>query len=94
MKLNEAIEILKNEIENPNIGLPEDIFYFLSTIIPMINVDLLIKNEKNQILLSWRDDKYCNTGWHIPGSIIRFKESITERVIKTVQTSFVITHFL
>jgi colanic acid biosynthesis protein WcaH len=30
--------------------------------------------------LTWRDDGYCNPGWHIPGGIIRFKETIATRI--------------
>jgi colanic acid biosynthesis protein WcaH len=31
-------------------------------------------------LLSWRDDPHSGKGWHIPGGIIRFKETIEERI--------------
>ena len=33
----------------------------------------------------WREDPICGCGWHIPGGIIRFKESIGERLQKTAQ---------
>lgn len=81
MEINEAIEYLRNQIKNPKVGLPEEIFLFLSSITPMINVDLLIKDEKGRTLLSYRNDQFCK-GWHIPGGIIRFKEKITDRVEK------------
>ena len=29
---------------------------------------------------SWRDDPYAGKGWHIPGGVIRFKETIKERI--------------
>ena len=47
----------------------------------MINVDLLVKNEKGHVLMSWRDDM-CGQGWHVPGGIIRYKERIHDRIIK------------
>ncbi len=79
----------KKFIANANIalqtaeqGLPDDIFNFVASVVPLVNVDLLIENKKHQILLAWRDDGK-NLGWHIPGGIIRFKESFYERIQKT-----------
>jgi colanic acid biosynthesis protein WcaH len=46
----------------------------------MVNVDLLIKNEQAHTLLTWRDDGYCAPGWHVPGGILRFKETICSRI--------------
>lgn len=46
----------------------------------MVNVDLLIKNKLGQTLLTWRDDGYYPPCWHIPGGIIRYKETFTERI--------------
>lgn len=63
-------------------GLPEEIFYFVSRLTPMVNVDLLIKDQKGRTLLTWREDRFYGPGWHIPGGIIRFKESIEDRIKK------------
>ena len=52
----------------------------------MANVDLLIKNKKKQTLLIWRDDKYYGPGWHIPGGIIRFKETFSSRIHKVAES--------
>lgn len=79
------INEVEGYIEDPTKGLPEEVFLFATQITPMVNVDLLIKNRKGQILLSWRDDEYCGTGWHIPGGIIRLKEKIEDRITKTGQ---------
>lgn len=46
----------------------------------MINVDLLIRNEQGQTLLTWRADEFYGPGWHVPGGIIRFKESTAQRI--------------
>lgn len=74
------IASLEATIKTPSAGLPDDIFLFLTRLTPMINVDLLIKNKSNQTLLTWRDDGGRYVGWHIPGGIIRFKETIAERL--------------
>lgn len=64
-------------------GMPEEVFLAISTVIPIPNVDLLIRDAYGRILLSWRDDMYFGKGWHIPGGCIRFKESMEERVQET-----------
>ncbi len=85
MNLHEAFEFLDKQILNPRSGLPEEVFLFVSRLTPMVNVDLLIKDEKNRTLLAWRADPIAGNGWHIPGGIIRFKETIEERVKKVAQ---------
>lgn len=68
-------------IQRAETGLPSEVFSFVSSLTPMVNVDLLvIKNGK--ALLAWRDDGR-NLGWHIPGGIVRFKETFEERLQKT-----------
>lgn len=74
------IDLLESSIKNPSMGLTEDIFLFISRIAPVINVDLLIKNEQNCTLMTWRDDGFYSAGWHIPGGIIRYKETISDRI--------------
>ncbi|OGS10304.1 MAG: hypothetical protein A2386_00585, partial [Elusimicrobia bacterium RIFOXYB1_FULL_48_9] len=37
-------------------------------------------NEKGEIILAWRDDGYSPAAWHIPGGIIRYKETIRDRI--------------
>lgn len=75
------IHRLESSLVDPNQGLPEEFFLFLSRLTPMINVDLLIRDGEGRTLLTWRDDGYeYSPGWHIPGGIIRYKESRAERV--------------
>lgn len=76
----ETIEQIESAIANPSDGLPEEVFLFISRITPMINVDLLIKDDSDRTLLTWREDQYYGSGWHIPGGIIRFKESCADRL--------------
>lgn len=65
--------------------LLESEFLFISSRTPLINVDLFVINENGEVLLSWRDDEYCGTGWHIPGGIIRHGETMRERLEKTAE---------
>ena len=75
-----AIAALQSAIGNPRSGLPEEIFLFVSRIIPMVNVDLLIQDDAGRTLLTWRDDPYFGRGWHVPGGIIRYKEMAADRI--------------
>lgn len=78
-----AVELLRNITLNPNNGLPEELFLLVSGLVPLPNVDLLIVNNKKQILLSRRNDGYFEKSWHIPGGCLRYGESLEERVHKT-----------
>ena len=86
MNIHEAIEFLDKQISDPSKGLPEEVFLFISRITPMVNVDLLTKDENGRILLSWRDDQFADTGWHLPGGVVRFKEKFEQRVLKVAET--------
>ena len=74
-KIADAVAVINECLPDSRAGLPDDIFYLVSRLTPMINVDLLIVNERNEKLLTWREDQFYGPGWHIPGGIIRFKES-------------------
>jgi len=82
--LKKLIEKIESNVKNPSKGLPEDIFYLVGRLTPYINVDLLVKNDLGQTLLSWRNETSLknNTGcgWHLPGGIIRFQEDISNRL--------------
>jgi len=86
MNIKEAIEVLNKCVPNPSLGLPDDIFYYISRTTPLVNVDLLIKDEDERVLLSWRDDQHAGKGWHLPGGIVRFKEALEARVKKVAET--------
>ena len=83
MELKKLFEEVDTYIEDPTEGLPEEVFIFLTQNTPMVNVDLVIRDDKGRILLSWRDDEFCGRGWHIPGGIVRLKETFEERIQKT-----------
>lgn len=87
MSVLTAIDKLKDEMLTagikPENGLGTEMFLFSSTLMPVVNVDLLVTNPKHEVLLAWRDDPHAGTGWHIPGGCVRFKEKLIDRVQKT-----------
>lgn len=78
--LGDLVQELQALTGDPAKGLPEEVFLYASQITPLVNVDLLIKDEANGILLTWRDDGYYEAGWHVPGGIIRFRETFSDRI--------------
>lgn len=90
MSLTEAINNLKTEMKSAGIeqehGLGTELFHFSSTLAPVVNVDLLITDENNRVLLSWREDDYTESGWHVPGSCIRFQETLEEAIQRCART--------
>jgi colanic acid biosynthesis protein WcaH len=79
MDLRTHLSIVESAVGDPRDGLPADVFLFISRITPLINVDLLIQ-DNGRTLLTWRDDEFFGAGWHVPGGIIRFKESAADRI--------------
>lgn len=60
--------------------LPQHLFNYVSTITPLVSVELVIRCPRNKVLLSWRDDDLYGPGWHLPGGVVRYKESLIDRV--------------
>jgi colanic acid biosynthesis protein WcaH len=56
------------------------LFLAVSRLTPMLNVDLLISDEHNHQLMTWRADQFYGPGWHIPGGVVRFKETMHQRI--------------
>lgn len=77
--LEALLQAALREIPEPGKGLPDPAFRFLLKVTPMINVDLLVRNDKGEHLLAWREDGY-DQGWHVPGGIIRFNEPVSARI--------------
>jgi len=69
----------------PEAGLGQELFLLVSSLTPIVNVDLLVYNGKGQFLLTWRNDSHCGQGWHVPGGCIRFRETCEERIKKVAQ---------
>ena len=77
------METLASCVGEPKDGLPEEFFLFLSRFTPLINVDLLVFDDAGRILLTWRDDEFYGAGWHVPGGIIRYRETAEQRIHAT-----------
>jgi colanic acid biosynthesis protein WcaH len=79
MRLEDHIAAIDAAVGDATRGLPEPVFRLVGRLTPVVNVDLLIRNERRETLLTWRhDDLYL--GWHIPGGVVRFKERMAERI--------------
>lgn len=87
MGMTEQIAGLKTAMAEAQIdpahGLGNELFLFASTLMPVVNVDILATNSKGEMLLSWRDDPHCGRGWHVPGGCVRLNETFETRIQKT-----------
>jgi len=81
-KLDNLLLSVEKFIADARNGLPTEVFYFVSKLTPLVNVDLLIKNDEGETLLTWRHDKFYGPAWHLPGGIIRFREKFETRISK------------
>ena len=78
---------------NPQDGLGEELFLFVSSLAPIVNVDLLVFNTSGEFLLTRRNDPHCGVGWHVPGGCIRFKESFDTRIRKVAEEELGLIEF-
>ena len=89
LRLQEAIEAVERILlemgTDPAYGLPEPLFLFATTLMPVVNVDLLVADEQRRLLLTWRDDVHYGKGWHIPGGCVRLRESLAMRILQTAR---------
>lgn len=78
--LEQALETLDQACPDARAGLPEPLFLTVSRLTPLVNVDLLVVDGAGRTLMTWRDDRFYGPGWHVPGGIVRFKESLAARL--------------
>jgi ADP-ribose pyrophosphatase YjhB (NUDIX family) len=81
----QAFATLDAWVGKPVDGLPEEFFLFLSRFTPLVNVDLLIQDDRRRTLLTWREDENYGAGWHVPGGIVRYKETAEDRIRATAR---------
>jgi colanic acid biosynthesis protein WcaH len=82
-QFKEALALLDTWALDPGRGLPEELFLFVSRLVPMVNVDLFISDDEGRVLLTWRDDEIFGAGWHVPGGMIRYRETAEDRIRAT-----------
>lgn len=84
----ELKDIIRHLDDNLKEGedIPQYLWIFFSRWTPIVNVDLIIRNELNQCLLTWRDDEFENYGWHVPGGVVRYREKWLDRVLKVAES--------
>jgi colanic acid biosynthesis protein WcaH len=61
-------------------GLQQPLFLAVSRLTPLVNVDLLVSDGSGRLLMTWRADEFYGPGWHVPGGILRFKETAAQRI--------------
>ena len=67
-------------------GIGKNVFGSISSLTPAVSVELIIKSRDQQRnLLTWRDDELYGPGWHVPGGVVRFKETLSSRVDKVLK---------
>ncbi len=79
-ELKQLVSLLK-KIDNPHKGLPQSVFDALCSIVSFAGCELIVINNKKELLLTWRNDKWWR-GWHFPGGLLRYRESFKERIQK------------
>jgi colanic acid biosynthesis protein WcaH len=84
-ELSHAIAALDALLPTARGGLPEDVFLLVSRLLPLVNVDLLVQDDARRTLLTWRDDEFYGPGWHVPGGIVRFQETLANRIHETAR---------
>lgn len=78
----DQLAALLKKIDDPHGGLPQPVFDALCDVVPFVACELAIMNKKGELLLTWRDDKWWK-GWHFPGGLMRYRETVDERIKKT-----------
>lgn len=76
--LNEKeTKILIRLLKKVKLPAPYPVFVALCKSVPMIAVNLAVMPDNRRLLLTYREDEFYK-GWHIPGSILRYRESLAD----------------
>lgn len=80
--LKKAVKVIEDLLIDPDEGLSPDLFRLVSRVTPLVNVDLLVQDKNLGTLLTWRPRGNYASGWHVPGGIIRVRETFGQRLEK------------
>ena len=69
------IKQLVGLLKKVQLPAPYPVFVALLKSVPVVPVDIAIMPDKNHILLTSRNDEFYK-GWHVPGSILLYKEKL------------------
>jgi colanic acid biosynthesis protein WcaH len=58
--------------------VPADLFMQIVRFTPLVSIDLLIYNEKDEVLLGWRTNQPARDWWFVPGGRIYKDESVRD----------------
>lgn len=86
MTLNEVINFLENECENPCKGLPEEVFLLLTRLTPMVNVDLLIKDDQKRTLQQILKKQRINSGVDGMSQKTKIKKTLLVQYLQHLNT--------
>ena len=68
--------------------LKQEEYDFIFNRVPRLCVDMVIRNEKGGILLTRRNIEPYKNLWHLPGGMVRFKETIADAANRVAQKEF------
>ena len=88
--MKKLIKKIEKKITNPRKSLPEDFFLFIGRMTPFTNVDLLIKNNKNETLLTWEKKvkSICLVGIYLE-ELFDFEKKSIQELTKSQRMNYV-----
>ena len=64
--VSKAVKELQNAMETENVdprqGLQEDLFLLATTLMPTVNINLFVVNQRRELLFTWREEKHHGRG--------------------------------
>lgn len=82
----EAVQQIDAALPIPCGPMTEELFLLVSRLTPLVCVDLFVRDPERGTLLTWRHDDIYGPGWHIPGGVVRYGESILDRLHAVAQS--------
>lgn len=77
-------------VNRNNLGTP--LFNKLGLIVPMVAVEIIFFNDRNEFLMTYREDEHFE-GWHFPGRILRFGSDFDHELRQLCEKELGVTRF-